>query len=171
MTKMVPISALADDARTLSEEGFEARHGHAFLLLAAPALTEDKCDAGSRTSAVVHVGDIFLDVAHRDELLVAPLRSTNETGLVSVGRDPTNDVVLPVATVSHHHALLQVKGNVCMLRDVGSKAGTRLSHEPLPASAEHVPLHVGAHIAFGSVATNYLDARHLRLFLQQVPDR
>lgn len=163
---MLSVQALIEDAKQLSEDAFADRYGSAFLLLADPEQSDDSSEAGKRTGALVRVGDIVLDLSTQEELVVAPLRPSAEAGLVSVGRDPSNDVVIKAGTVSHRHALFRRQGTTWTVRDVGSKAGTRVGYEPIPYGGEAVPVHVGAHVAFGSVACNFLDARHLQLYLQ-----
>ncbi|MCC7355577.1 MAG: trypsin-like peptidase domain-containing protein [Anaerolineae bacterium] len=43
---------------------------------------------------------------------------------VRIGRDPGNQVVLPDAEVSHHHALVWSQGGSCYVQDQGSTNGT-----------------------------------------------
>jgi uncharacterized RDD family membrane protein YckC len=44
--------------------------------------------------------------------------------LVSIGRDPTNDVVLPDAMVSRRHAVIEYRGSQYFLRDCNSSNGS-----------------------------------------------
>lgn len=43
---------------------------------------------------------------------------------VSIGRDPSSGVFLNDMTVSRHHALLKVNGNIATIEDLGSLNGT-----------------------------------------------
>lgn len=59
------------------------------------------------------------------------------TETLVLGRDPTCDVVLPQAQVSRRHARLTLREDAVWVEDLGSKNGTFLNGERLPA---HTPL-------------------------------
>jgi pSer/pThr/pTyr-binding forkhead associated (FHA) protein len=44
--------------------------------------------------------------------------------LVSIGRDPSNDVVLPDAMVSRRHAVIEYRGSQYYIRDCNSSNGS-----------------------------------------------
>ena len=44
--------------------------------------------------------------------------------IVSIGRDPSNDVILPDAMVSRRHAVIEYRGNQYFLRDCNSSNGS-----------------------------------------------
>src|SRR5215470_19474649 len=44
--------------------------------------------------------------------------------IVSIGRDPSNDVVLPDAMVSRRHAVIEYRGSQYFLRDCNSSNGS-----------------------------------------------
>src|SRR5258708_23620292 len=44
--------------------------------------------------------------------------------LLSIGRDPSNDLVLPDAMVSRRHAVIEYRGNQFYLRDCNSSNGS-----------------------------------------------
>ena len=44
--------------------------------------------------------------------------------LVSIGRDPSNDVVLPDAMVSRRHAVIEYRGTQYFIRDCSSSNGS-----------------------------------------------
>ncbi|HEY6552899.1 MAG TPA: FHA domain-containing protein, partial [Vicinamibacteria bacterium] len=44
--------------------------------------------------------------------------------LLSIGRDPSNDLVLPDAMVSRRHAVIECRGNQYYLRDCNSSNGS-----------------------------------------------
>lgn len=44
--------------------------------------------------------------------------------LLTIGRDPTNEIVLPEATITRQHARLRADGRVFFLEDLGSAMGT-----------------------------------------------
>jgi len=83
---------------------------------------------------------------------VAPLvrRAEHGTGpgLVSLGRDRANDIVLSVESVSHAHAHFSSDGERWLLTDGGSKNGTTLNGVALAKGASTV-LCSGDRILFG----------------------
>src|SRR5512134_4075540 len=44
--------------------------------------------------------------------------------LISIGRDPSNDIVLPDAMVSRRHAVIEYRGSQYYLRDCNSSNGS-----------------------------------------------
>jgi len=68
--------------------------------------------------------------------------------VISLGRSPDNDIVLAVESVSHAHAGLACVGGRWLLTDRGSKNGTRLNGESVPAFTP-VPLSSGDKLLFG----------------------
>src|SRR5574341_1652384 len=44
--------------------------------------------------------------------------------LLSIGRDPSNDLVLPDAMVSRRHAVIELRGSTYFLRDCNSSNGS-----------------------------------------------
>ena len=54
-----------------------------------------------------------------------------EHPVVSIGRAPTNGLVLPAKTVSRVHCVLALRGGRAFLRDVGSAHGTTVNGEPI----------------------------------------
>ena len=47
--------------------------------------------------------------------------------LLSIGRDPSNDVVLPDAMVSRRHAVIEYRGSQYFLRDCNSSNGSLIN--------------------------------------------
>jgi pSer/pThr/pTyr-binding forkhead associated (FHA) protein len=120
----VPLESLRDDARSLSPADFEARHGAAFLLLSAV-----------RPQAPQNTFSTHLELLGDDETsertgalstLVYPLRS--DVHIVTVGRAPDNDVVIPDRSISRRHAFLKrgPDGGYLVL-DAGSSNGTTVN--------------------------------------------
>ncbi|HEY2703278.1 MAG TPA: FtsK/SpoIIIE domain-containing protein [Candidatus Dormibacteraeota bacterium] len=82
-------------------------------------------------------------------------------GEVTVGRDPTCDVVIGVPTVSRHHCRLRVgPGDITWVSDTGSRAGCWLEGARLEGDA---PLPAGAVLEVGTV--------HLAVATGAVQDR
>jgi type VI secretion system protein ImpI len=52
---------------------------------------------------------------------------------VRIGRNPLNDLQIPEGFVSQFHAVLELHGDVLMLRDLGSRNGTRMGEGRAPA--------------------------------------
>lgn len=69
-------------------------------------------------------------------------------GEYRLGREKPADVIIPDTTVSSNHAELQVKGDVWMVRDLGSTNGTFLGNAQVGASAVRVK--PGAALRLGS---------------------
>src|SRR5689334_9069211 len=68
---------------------------------------------------------------------------------MSVGRGPTNDVVLDDDTVSWHHAQLWVEAGVPWVRDLGSRNGTFVGDERVTGA---VRVAVGDEVRIGATA-------------------
>lgn len=57
----------------------------------------------------------------------------------SVGRAPGNEIQLPVASVSKHHAVLRVDGEHVFVKDVGSTNGTDIDGSPVGQTEVELP--------------------------------
>ncbi|MFW6182067.1 MAG: FHA domain-containing protein [Spirochaetota bacterium] len=76
-------------------------------------------------------------------------RSISITRLISIGRDPGNDVVLAGdPLVSRRHALIEKEGDRCFIMDKGSTNGTYVNNNPIPR-AERVEIRSGDVITIG----------------------
>ncbi len=72
-----------------------------------------------------------------------------------VGRDPSSDLVLPSQTVSRNHAVIEIEDGSALVRDLGSRNGTRVNG--VSAAAEPRPVRSGDRLEFGSVALAITD--------------
>jgi pSer/pThr/pTyr-binding forkhead associated (FHA) protein/uncharacterized RDD family membrane protein YckC len=68
-------------------------------------------------------------LANTAKLIVNPTSSTRREillprSLLSIGRDPTNDLVLPDAMVSRRHAVIEFRGSQFYIRDCNSSNGS-----------------------------------------------
>ncbi|HEY1841163.1 MAG TPA: BTAD domain-containing putative transcriptional regulator [Mycobacterium sp.] len=63
-----------------------------------------------------------------------------------IGRNPDNDIVLPDAKVSRHHAVITDDGKTFLITDLGSANGVRVRGQQIDPSAE---LHEGDRIRIG----------------------
>jgi pSer/pThr/pTyr-binding forkhead associated (FHA) protein len=84
--------------------------------------------------------------------LTLPLQFDLRGGLNSVGRNPTNDVVIHEASVSAFHAEITVDDRGVIVRDLQSTNGTFLDDQPI---SEH-EIRSGQVIQFGSVTLRLL---------------
>jgi SARP family transcriptional regulator, regulator of embCAB operon len=83
-----------------------------------------------------------------------PVRTVEVTGVVTVGRDSDNDIVLDEATVSRCHALLLTRPADVLLMDLGSTNGTFVNDIQAPPD-ESVRLVDGDVITLGQVVLRY----------------
>jgi uncharacterized RDD family membrane protein YckC len=67
--------------------------------------------------------------------------------VISIGRDPSNDLVLSDSMVSRRHAILEQRDNQYILRDNGSSNGTLVNGDRVQ---DEKPLHDGDLVAIGS---------------------
>ena len=72
-----------------------------------------------------------------------------------IGRSPACDLVLGDASVSGEHAVIAWDGSDWVIRDLGSRNGTRVGEEPVQAGAA-VALAEGTRIRFGRDAGDYV---------------
>jgi len=83
-----------------------------------------------------------------------PVRTVEVTGVVTVGRDSDNDIVLDEVTVSRCHALLLTRPADVLLMDLGSTNGTFVNDIQAPPD-ESVRLADGDVITLGQVVLRY----------------
>jgi uncharacterized RDD family membrane protein YckC len=69
------------------------------------------------------------------------------TRVISIGRDPSNDLVLSDSMVSRRHAILEQRDNQYVLRDNGSSNGTMVNGDRVESEK---PLRDGDLVAIGS---------------------
>lgn len=69
-----------------------------------------------------------------------------------IGRDPAAQVCLALPSVSRHHATITIDGDNAMIKDLGSKNGTRVDGKRIEGDA---PLRDGALVMFGAVEMVY----------------
>jgi hypothetical protein len=163
----VPLANLRDDARALSPDRFEDRHGAGFLLLSAaslqtppgPAMTEVHLDDEEPGSGVT------ADISH----LVYPLvRSERSAGhLITIGRTSNNDVVVPDLSVSRFHAFVKAgPDGGAQIQDASSTNGTTVNGQSVPAQGHGAPVDLksGATVRLGQVEFTFLSAASLQEF-------
>jgi len=156
-----PIESFREAARSLSPEEFEARFGGAFLLLAS---LQPRAPKDTFSTHLELLGDSD-PTEHTGSLstLVYPLRS--KVHIVSLGRGPENDVVIPDRSISRRHAFLKrgAEGGYLML-DAGSSNGTMINGRSVLAkgSGAPSPLAPGDTVRLGRLEFTFVGAAGLR---------
>jgi sigma-B regulation protein RsbU (phosphoserine phosphatase) len=72
---------------------------------------------------------------------------------VTLGRSPTNHIVLDLPTISREHARIRQEGDTYVLEDLQSTNGTFLNDEPVTQR----PLHEGDHIRLGPATLRFTE--------------
>ena len=166
----VPIRDLRADARALAREAFEERHGRAFLLLSAadlstprPTLTDVRLDGEGHSSyrrveSTANLSLVVFAVRHNG-------RSAGH--LITLGRAPDNDVVVPDVSISRFHAFVKDGGGGrWLMQDAGSTNGTTVNGNSVPRQG-HGPateLASGDDVRLGQVDLTFLDSEALVSF-------
>jgi FHA domain len=165
----VPIRDLRADARSLARDAFEERHGRAFLLLSAadlstprPTLTEVRLDdedhsAYRRVDSTANLSLVVFAVRHAG-------RSASH--LITLGRAPDNDVVVPDVSISRFHAFVKDGGGRWLMQDAGSTNGTTVNGNTVPRQGHGpaIELTSGDDVRLGSVDLTFLDSAALVSF-------
>ena len=168
----IPIEALAEDARGLTPEGFEERHGGGFLMMSA---TGGRASQGS-TSTRLFLDGVDDDPSARTAnlaVLVYPLhaRASADGHLVTIGREVRHDVVIGDPSVSRFHAFAKCDAaGTFLLQDMGSTNGTSVNGvSVMPRGAgPPTPVKPGDTVRIGQVEFTFTDARALHEFAIQV---
>jgi hypothetical protein len=163
----LPIEAFCEDAQRLQTAAFEARHGSAFLLLTAAGHAMRNGPAATHVSLL---GDSDPS-AHTANLsvLVYPVRPGERAAghLLTLGRAPNNDVVIPDHTISRFHAFLKrdASGGF-LIQDAGSTNGTSVNGAPVAAKdlGPATALKRGDTLRLGQLEFTFVDAIGMRAF-------
>ena len=168
----IRLRELSPDARELSKADFEERHGSGFLLRSA-AENERPTDPAATQVAVLFDPQRTPEPGESAtlSLLAYPLlRSSRSVApLITIGRTPNNDVVIPDLSVSRFHAFLKAPGDCgFQLQDAGSVNGTAVNSDPVSpqGSGPPVELKSGDNVRLGRVEMTFLDAPALREFVR-----
>ncbi len=78
-------------------------------------------------------------------------KKINLVAKMTIGRDPTSDIVVDNKLVSRHHALIQKIRDVFFIKDEGSTNGTFLNGSRIP-NDKYVKLNPGDKVTLGSVS-------------------
>ena len=138
----VPIRELRADAKALARDEFEERHGRAFLLLSAadlaaprPTITEVRLDDDPARARVESTATL--------SLVVYPLRRNGRSAghLITLGRAPDNDVVVPDVSISRFHAFVKEGASGrWLMQDAGSTNGTTVNGQSVPRQGHGPPI-------------------------------
>ncbi len=164
----MPVEALYEDARNLGPEEFEARLGSGFLLFTAGGSAGPKT-----TSSTEMVLDGEEDPGGQTAALavvVFALRQKDGSSgyLVTLGRDPEHDVVIPDVSISRFHACAKRDSEgVWLLLDAGSTNGTTVNGVSVPRRGAGPPtaLKPGDTVRLGQLDCTFTDARSLHDFV------
>ena len=163
----VAIEALHEDAQGLDPEAFEARHGSAFLLVSAASVLGRNATSATEMLLGLECDDPSANTVNV-AVVVYPLRQRAESKghLVTIGRDPKHDVVIPDPTVSRFHAFGKLDCGAFLIHDEGSCNGTTVNGSFVPGRGMGQPtrLKPGDTVKLGQVETTFTDARALRDF-------
>jgi len=97
----------------------------------------------------LQVSQPYLKLINRRDRLPFKIAESYVLGdLVTVGRAPKNDIVLPDSYISAKHARFRQVGDTYLLEDLGSTNGTMVNGVRIK---EPIPLRNGDRISFGQV--------------------
>jgi hypothetical protein len=167
-----------DEARVTVPDEFARRHGGAYLVHFGP-IDELRQPVGlGETLTSERVGALEEKGPSLDpqaDFLVFPVRRRSGRDLADadiwVGRTDDNDVIIPDASISIHHAVIRImKRGEHQLLDVGSRNGTFVDDKPVPVAGrgEAVMLKPGDRVRFGSVSLSFLGASELHTLVNQL---
>lgn len=166
----MPLEAFIEDARNLDAEEFAERFGSGFLMAMAAStgglrgststvlVLDSEPDSGARTAGI--------------SVVIHALRPRDGSGghLVTIGREPNHDVVVPDLSVSRFHAFAKQEANGdFLIQDAGSSNGTTVNGNSVMArgAGEPTRLTPGDTVKFGRVELTFADAKAVREFALQ----
>lgn len=165
----VDLRDLRIEARSLSPEDFEDRHGSAFLLLTATELSVPKGPATTEVRLLLDGEDAPSASTAGLSLLAFPVRRTGRSvgHLIAIGRASNNDVSIPDLSISRFHAFLKEgPDGSWALQDAGSTNGTTVNGNLVPQQGHGpaVALKAGDNVRLGQVELTFLGAREMHAF-------
>jgi FHA domain-containing protein len=144
----VHVDEVRSELEELGRDGFLARHGRWYLMLAAADALDSFSDFVNTASR--NPEDVLSGKRDLEEVGIHPLKPRDGHSEVRIGRDGA-DVVLESGKVSKVHAVFSIGGGLPSLFDSGSKNGTWINGTRLPAG-QAAPVDVGDTIQFASVS-------------------
>jgi hypothetical protein len=168
----VALESLLPDARSLALESFRERHGDSFLLFTAKRMVGSRSE--SSTNLLLDDGDDDAADGRTAGLaiVVYPMRPRDPAKgpMVTLGREPRQDVVIPDMSVSRFHAFAKPgPDGALMLQDAGSTNGTTVNGQSVLTTGAGPArrLKPGDNVRLGHVELTFTDARALREFVLQ----
>lgn len=153
-----------EDCTTVDLDEFRRRHGDAFLLYhgSLDALTKPAAAPEATMMAANPLlqekpppqGDFLVFAVHRKGAAGPKI-------FISVGRAEKNNVFIPDMSLSIFHAFFtQIQDGSFLLQDAGSKNGTFIDGQAVPAQTQGpaVPVQDGAMVRFGQVELTFMEA-------------
>jgi hypothetical protein len=167
----IPVRDLREDARALSREEFEDRHGSAFLLLSAAELAMSR--GRTPTEVCLDDGPRRSESTVGLSLVAFPVRRGAKSAghLITVGRTEDNDVVIPDLSISRVHAFVtQGPRGEWLIQDAGSTNGTTLIGRSVPqqGTGGAAEMKSGDDLRLGQVELTFLGAEALVAFAMKV---
>jgi hypothetical protein len=159
-----------EDCRNLDPDAFAGLHGDAFLIHHGPiGALKSSQDQEKTLHLELPTTDPRMTFNPRKDYLVFPVRTslanTAEENIRSIGRNETNEIVVPDMTISGIHAfLMKREDGEFYLQDMNSTNGTSVNGVPVPAQGEGEPVKLkpGDRIRFGGVKFTFLRLEEFR---------
>ena len=153
----VPDSTLGLDAAT-----FATRYPHAVLLIEEPTAPPET--SKFRTLAGEAQGELPPH-SRKGRLVRVRKRGGNPFAMmITIGRAPNNDIVIPGNDISKFHAFLCQQGTEWTISDGGSTNGTFVEGEQLPVRAPR-SLRPGTVVTLGATPVTLLQGQELYHYL------
>jgi hypothetical protein len=159
-----------EDCQKLDADSFAGRHGEAFLIHHGPiGALKLPGDQDKTMNFEFPTTDPRMSFNPGKDFLVFPVRTslanTAEENIFSIGRNETNEIVVPDITMSAIHAFLSKhEDGEFYLQDMNSTNGTSVNGVPAPAQGEGKPLRLksGDRVRFGGVKFTFLRLEEFR---------
>src|SRR5262245_17892535 len=153
----VSIRDLRVAAQKLPRAEFEQRHGRVFLLLSA---TDFAAPPPGLMTEVGTGGPARMESTASLSLIVFAVRRNGHSAghLITVGRAPDNDVVVPDASISRFHAYVKEGADgQWLIQDAGSTNGTHVNGNAVPrqGSGSPIALKTGDDVRLGQVELTF----------------
>ena len=164
----VDLRDLRVDARAMSSEDFEDRHGSAFLLLTATELSVPKGPATTEVRLLLDDEEVPGASTANLSLLAFPVRRTGRSvgHLIAIGRASNNDVAVPDLSISRFHAFLKEVDGTWVIQDAGSTNGSSVNGNNVPQQGHGaaIALKAGDNVRLGQVELTFLGAKEMHAF-------
>lgn len=165
-----------EDCKNLDADAFAGRHGNAFLIHHGPIGALKRLEDQEKTMHFdLPTTDPRMAFNPRNDYLVFPVRTslanTAEENIRSIGRNETNEIVVPDMTISGIHAfLMKREDGDFYLQDMNSTNGTSVNGVPVPAQGEGEPVKLkpGDRIRFGGVKFTFLRLGEFRSLIDNL---